>query len=133
MTQTVTLEVPNGLYVHIKKRAEHANRSVEDEVLDVLAATVSTPETDHRETIAALELLDTPALERAARSHLLAEFAAELESLHLKQQREPLTAAESKRAAELIHAYEQAMLIRAHAAVLLKERGMDVSHLVAQP
>ena len=136
MTQTLTVELPSGLYVHIKKRAEGASRSVEDEVLELLAATVPMAEqadSDLREAISSLELLDNADMERAARSHLLAEFAAELETLHLKQQREPLTDGELKRCAELVRAYERSMLIRAHAAALLKKRGVDVSLLVAQP
>ncbi|MBI1829918.1 MAG: hypothetical protein HYR84_00540 [Planctomycetes bacterium] len=131
MPELLTVEVPSNLYVRIKKRAEQANRSIEDEVLDLLAATV--PADDEQQLIASLELLDNAALERAARSHLLPEFAAELELIHLKQQREPLTETDAKRAAELVRAYERTMLIRAHSAALLKKRGVDVSHLISKP
>lgn len=130
MPETLTVKVPSGLFGRIKKRAEQANHSVEDEVLGLLAATVPGEDED---LIASLELLDNAALERAARSHLLPEFAAELETIHLKQQREPLTEAETKRAAELVRAYERSMLIRAQSAALLKKRGVDVSHLISQP
>ena len=133
MTETLTVEVPSDLYVAIKKRAELSHRSVEEEVLDALAATTPQADAQLRETIASLDLLDNSALERAARSHLLAEFAEELESLHFKQQRESLTDAESKREAELVRAYEHSILIRAHATALLKKRGVDIAHLVAQP
>jgi hypothetical protein len=37
-----------------------------------------------------------------------------------------LTDLESARCAELVRAYEQSMLVRAHAAALLKRRGVDV-------
>jgi chromosomal replication initiation ATPase DnaA len=130
MSETLTVEVPSGLFVRIKKLAEQANHSVEDEVLELLAATMPS---EDEELIASLELLDNTALERAARSHLLPEFAAELEGFHLKKQRELLTEAETKRAAELLRAYERSMLIRAHSASLLKKRGVDVSHLISQP
>jgi plasmid stability protein len=40
MSQTLTIELPSGLYARIKMRAERANRSVEDEMLELLAATV---------------------------------------------------------------------------------------------
>jgi len=134
--QTVTLEMPSDLYSRLKKRAEQSNRTVENETLELLAATV-TPEDqiafEIRHTVDSMALLDDAALERAAHSHLLTEFAEELEALHLKQQREPLTDAESKRNAELIRAYERSMLIRAHAAAQLKKRGVDISRLVVQP
>ncbi len=40
MTETLTVEVPTSLFVEIKKRAAQAHRSVEDEVIGVLAATM---------------------------------------------------------------------------------------------
>ena len=136
MTQTLTVELPSGLYTRIKMRAEQANRSVEDEMLDLLAANV--PPSDElpavlREALASLDLLDSEALGRAARSRLAVELAAELESLHLRQQREGLTDADTERCAELLRSYERVMLIRAQAAALLKRRGIDVSSVVAAP
>ena len=129
MIQTLTVKLPSELYVRIKKRADDAQHSVEDEALELLAATM--PDEPDR-SFASLSLLDNAAVEQAARSRLSVEFAGELESLHLKQQREGLTAAESSRCAELIRAYERTMLIRAHAAVVLQKRGVDVSSLVAR-
>ncbi|MCE9531574.1 MAG: hypothetical protein K8T89_10700 [Planctomycetes bacterium] len=134
MTQTLTVEIPSGLYSRLQKRAEQAQHSVESEMLELLAAQVhATNElpAEFEKALAALELLDNVALERAAKSHLSAELAAELEALNLKQQREGLVEAESERSAELIRAYERAMLIRAEAAASLKRRGMDVSKLLA--
>ena len=130
MNQTLTVNLPGDLYVRIKKRADDAQRSVEDEAVELLAATVSA---EPDSALASLDLLDNEAVERAARSRLAVELASELETLHLKQQREGLTAAESGRCAELVRAYERAMLVRAQAAAVLKKRGVDVSHLVAQP
>ena len=130
MSQTLTVILPSELYVRIKKRADEAHRSVEDEAIELLAATVPA---EAEQSFAALDLLDDAAVERAARSRLASELAAELESLHLKQQREGLTEAESARCSELVRAYERSMLMRAHAAALLKKRGVDVSPLVAQP
>jgi len=129
--QTMTLDIPSAVFTRLQKRAEQAKRSVEDETLDLLAATVSTD--DLQQTLASLPLLDDTSIERAARSGLAAEISSELESLHLKQQREGLTDAESRRSAELVRAYERAMLLRATAAVVMKQRGLDVSQLIAQP
>jgi len=136
MTQTLTVEIPTGLYARLQKRAEQTKRSVEVEVLEVLTSNI--PATDELPsdlvmTLAALDLLDDAALVRAADSRLPAELAAELESLHFKQQREGLTEAEAQRTAELVRAYERAMLIRAQAAAILKKRGVEVPNPAAIP
>jgi plasmid stability protein len=136
MTQTLTVELPSGLYTRIKMRAEQANRSVEDEMLELLAANVPPADelpADLRESLASLDLLDNEALVRAAQSRLAVELAAELENLHFRQQREGLTEADSERCADLLRSYERVMLIRAQAAALLKQRGIDVSGIVAIP
>jgi len=84
---------------------------------------------DLNEAISPLTLLDDQALWRAARSHLPAEAAAQMENLHLKRQREGLTEAEVQMLAGLVRQYERMMLVRAQAAALLKQRGHDVSEL----
>jgi hypothetical protein len=56
--------------------------------------------------------------------------STELQSLHLKRQREGLSVTESAKLANLIGQYEQHMLVRAQAAALLKARGCDVSGLL---
>lgn len=133
MSQTLTVNLPSELYVRIKKRADESRRSVEEEAIELLAATVPAEGQFGAEIQQSLDLLDNAAVERAARSRLASELATELELLHFKQQREGLTEAESARCAELVSAYEQSMLVRAHAAALLKKRGVDVPHLVADP
>ena len=60
-----------------------------------------------------------------------ADVSTELEELHFKRQREGLTANEAERAAELVRQYDRKMLLRAEAALLLKERGHDVSEVAA--
>lgn len=130
------LELPSGLYSRIQERAAKANRSVQEELLHLLAANL-TPAEDVpagvQQSLDALALLDTEALERAAHSRLADELAAELQSLHFKQQREDLTPAESVRCAELVRAYESAILVRAQAAALLKGRGINVAGLISPP
>jgi len=131
--QTVTLNLPGALYNRLKHRAEQAHRSIEAELLEVVATAVPLADelpAELAEAIAPLALLDDEALRRAARSHLPAEVAAQLERLHLKRQREGLTESESQTLAGLVRQYERAMLVRAQAAALLKQRGRDVSDLV---
>jgi len=133
MAQTVILELPDQLYRHLAGRAAQTRRTIADELLstliDALPEAVVLPD-ELAATLAALALLDDDELVRAAQSHLAVEAAAELEELHLKQQREGLTAPEADTQAALTQQYERAMLVRARSATLLKERGYDVSGLL---
>ena len=132
--QAVTLHLPSPLYERLKQRAEQTHRSVEAELLEVVAAAVPVADdlpADLAQVISPLALLDDEALWRAARSHLPAEAAAQMEQLHLKRQRQGLTGSEAEALAGLVRHYEQAMLVRAQAAALLKERGYDVAELLA--
>jgi hypothetical protein len=57
--------------------------------------------------------------------------ADQLEVLHVKRQKEGLSESESGTLAEPVERYERSMLIFARAAALWKQRGHDVSGLVA--
>jgi len=50
-----------------------------------------------------------------------------LEALHGKQQREGLSAEELQEEQALLELYRETLLVRAQAALLLKQRGYDVS------
>ena len=133
--QPVTLKLPHALYRRLKRQADQTHRTVEDELLEVVAMAVPVGDelpTDLQEALSPLALLDDAALWRAARSQFSAAAAAQLAGLHLKRQREGLTETETQVTASLVRQYERAMLIRAQAAALLKQRGYDVSVLVAQ-
>ena len=107
--QRVTLNVPRALYDRLERRAAQTHRTVEDVLLDVLATAVPLADElprDLAEALSPLALLDDAALWRAARSHLSAEAAAELEALHLKRQREGLTDIETQTLARLVRQYE---------------------------
>lgn len=132
VVHSVTLDLPNTLYSRIEQRAARTQRSVEEELLDVLASALPASEdlpADLAAALAPLALLDDAALWRAAESHLAADAAARLEALHLKRQDEGLNDTEATEAARLVRQYERAMLIRAHATALLKQRGQDISSL----
>lgn len=133
LTQTVTLQLPETLYQQLKARAERTRRTIEDELLDVLATVVPVVDdlpADLAEAISPLAVLDDAALWRAARSHFPVAAAEQLERLHLKRQREGLTESEEQTGVALVQQYERAMLVRAQAAALLKQRGHDVSGLL---
>jgi len=123
------------LIERISRRTGNSPKTVEKveaELLEVVASAVPVADelpAELNEATSPLALLDDEALWRAARSHLPAEAAVQMENLHLKRQREGLTEAEAQTLAGLVRQYERAMLVRAQAAALLKQRGHDVSEL----
>ena len=132
--QSVTVDLPSPLYERLVERAQQTHRSLEDELLDVVATAVPPDEglpPDLAAAIASLSLLDDDALWHAARSHLPADAAAKIEALHEKRQLTSLTVGEQDLLDTLLSQYERFMLIRARAAALLYERGHDVSRLIA--
>ena len=128
-TQCVTLNLPDTLYERLRRKAEEAHRTVEDELLDVVAAAVPGADlpSDLDEAVSQLAVLDDAALFRAATATMPPDAAEDLERLHDKRQREGLTDAEALAAAALTRQYERLMLVRAEAAALLAQRGRDVS------
>jgi plasmid stability protein len=135
-TPSVTLRLPDALYQRLNRRAEQAQRALEDELLDMIAAAVLVDDElpkELSEALSSLVLLDDEALWGAARTRLPAEAAEELEGLHLKRQREGISASEAEQAAALLRRYERVMLVRAQAAALLRQRGHDVSVLLTVP
>ena len=129
----VTLRLPDPLYARFSSRAERAQRSLEAELLEAVATIAAAEEESTREVaeaVAALELLSDAELWRAARSPLMESDRSRLEALNLKQQQESLTRAEQETLERLLLQYDRAVLLRAEAARLLKERGHDVSGLL---
>ncbi|MEK7278150.1 MAG: hypothetical protein AAB427_12440 [Chloroflexota bacterium] len=128
----IMLHLPDTLYRQIKERAEQAKRTVEAELLEVVARAVPAADRlpdDLQTALDALATLDDDALQRAAQSRLPGEASAEMERLNLKRQREGLTELEHQSLMALARQYERNMLVRAQSAVLLKERGHDISAL----
>jgi plasmid stability protein len=135
-SQPLTLNIPDPLYRLLRERAERSNRSVEAETVELLATAVPAAETlpaDLAGVISPLALLSDEELWQAARSRLAPELAGEMEDLHRKRQQEGLSEAEAQTLARLVRQYERAMLVRAQAAALLRQRGQDVSELLRQP
>src|SRR5438552_3533235 len=103
--QSMSLNVPEAIFTRLRLRAERANRTVEAEVLDVLATAVPVVDelpADLAAALSSLTLLDEAALWQTARSRLPAEAAAALEGLNRRQQKEGLSAAEAATQAELV-------------------------------
>lgn len=132
IAQPITINLPLSLYDRLKHRADESQTTVEDELLQLVAAAVPattelSSELDNE--LGQLVLLDDNALWRAAQSHLSNDIAEQLEMLHLRRQREGLSPVEESELETNVRQYERAMLIRAQAAALLSQRGVDVSRL----
>ena len=131
--QDVTIRLPKALYEQLQSRAARRQRTVPDEVLDVLTgatpATEALPD-DLERAIAQLVSVDDAALWQAARSHMPTNAVERLQELNLKRQREGLVEAEQQESDQLIRQYERSMLVRAQAAALLKQRGHDISTIL---
>ncbi len=131
LPEVVEYEIDN----YFKNRASETRRSVEVELVDVVTAVASEEERlpdNLAEAVDSLALLDDDELWRAARNRLSEEERAQLESLNFKQQSGKLASAERESLAQLVEQYDHAMLLRAEAARLLKERGHDISKLLTR-
>jgi hypothetical protein len=135
-TKPVTLHLPENLYELYRQKAEQAQRSVEDELLEAVSTAAPADELNAglAKEIENLKLLNDKALwKTAAQSHLTSAQAKKLAQLNRKQQQLPsaqLSAEEAQLKQELLDQYEHHLLIRSQALLLLKERGFDISSLL---
>jgi len=129
----VLVKLPKRLYHRVEKRAKQTKRSVESELLAVVAQAMATedelPE-DLSTPLEELSLLDDKALWRVARKGVKASETIQMEKLHLRRQQKSLSESESQTLASLVKQYEKHMLLRAQAIALLKQRGHAVSKLL---
>jgi hypothetical protein len=121
----VTLRLPAPLYEHFQGRAERALRSLEAELLEAVAAAAASEEglaSDVAEAIRDLKLLSAEELWRAARHRLADDTRSQSEARSSDSPREGLAPGEREVLEQLVHHYEQAVLLREQAARLLKGR-----------
>lgn len=126
----VQIELPPDLYRQIKEAADRAKRPV-DEVLTEAVAAVA-PVVDSapgplKSALAHLAYLNDAALWQAGRAAMAPEQRDRLEALHELKRRRPLQDEEAAEEEALVSLYRETLLIRAQAAVLLKQRGYDIS------
>jgi len=134
--RSVTIEGPEDLYDRLSRRAAAAQRSVADEIIDLVTDAVSDDDEvspELRDELARMETLDDEALWRAAQPSFTRRQSRRLEALHFKMQDGGLTAAEREEERALRRAADRAMLIRAQALAFLKQRGRDISLLLTPP
>lgn len=128
----VTVTVPLALYDRLKQRAAWRQRSLEDEVVLALAATVPSEAglpAGLTDALASLSALDDDTLWQLARSRVADEDAARLAELGDQRQRAGLGGEELREAEGLVQRHDRVLVVRAEAAALLKQRGYDVGGL----
>ena len=128
--QAVTIHLPNEFYERMRRAAQIQQRPLEKFLLD--AAITGMPllndlPPELADEMAALVLLNDAALWRVGRRTLPSEKQEQLDTLLRKKGRGELLPEEQQALDELLAEYEHVVLARAHAAVLLKQRGYDVS------
>ena len=129
-TQAVTIHFPDSVYQRAQRTARALRKPLEKFLLDTVSFGLPLfdglpPEI--ADDMAALTLLNDEALWRAGSRVLSPSKQEQLNLLLDKQGTEKLTVAERTMLDELLQEYERIVLIRAQAAVLLKQRGYDVS------
>jgi hypothetical protein len=128
-SHTITLNLPETVYEQIQQAAETARRPINDVLVEAIAAVAPVVNTasDHlRAALAHMAYLNDAALWQAARTTMLPEQRARLATLHDKQQYTSLTPEEQAEEQALLRLYRETLLVRAQAAVLLKQRGYNV-------
>lgn len=126
----ITLNLPDAIYEQIRQAAEKAHRPVDDVLVEAVSAAAPCMDTapgSLRSALAQMAYLNDAALWQAARATMTAGQRERLAALHDQKQGGRLTAAEETEEQALLALYRDTLLVRAQAAVLLKQRGYDVS------
>jgi hypothetical protein len=130
MQQLITVNVPRSVYERIRRAAEKRQRSIDEVVVEAISAaapTLDTPHDDRRAALAQMTYLNDAALWQAARATMPPALKTRLEALHSKHDAEMLSDPEKIEVERLEQLYRDTLLVRAQAAVLLKQRHYDVS------
>jgi hypothetical protein len=128
--KTVTLQLPESLYVRLQQTALATKQSFDDIVLRVLQ--VGSPPNWERASaefqtdLAALDRLDDAALWRIARTRQTEVGLQHYQELLDKNANDVITTAERHELAQLRAEYDRHMLLKVHAASLLQWRGHQI-------
>lgn len=129
-----TITIPDSLYRRLQQQAKASRQSVDELVQETLVRQLPSPapiEEDlpaHLQTeLKAMSSLSDIALWAVARSTLATDQQETLARLNLSGQQRALTQSEQEQIARLLTLYEESVLRRSHAAVLLKSRGYNIS------
>ena len=130
VTTPVTIAVPTTIFQQLEILAHQQHRSVSDMVCEIVLREVPLLPAlplDVEMELAAFTNLSDEVLWLLARSTLTEAEQEELAILNDLAQQRSLTQEEQAHQQVLVEAYERMMIRRAHAALLLKLRGYDLS------
>ncbi|MFO7679811.1 MAG: hypothetical protein R6X34_07145 [Chloroflexota bacterium] len=129
--QTVTISLPDHVYRQVKQRSQQNQREIADELVSVVieALPEADARTDWEADLAQLALLSDDELWAAARTQATEAENEQMQQLLARQKRLGLTTAEQEELTLLANFFRRIMLVRAEAAVLLKDRGHDIRSL----
>lgn len=129
--QTITISLPEKVYRQIKQRSQQNQREIAEEVVSVVTNALPEIESaaDWQADLSQLALLADDELWQAAQTQATAEENERMQQLLTRQKRIGLTMAEQEELTLLANFFRRMMLVRAEAAVLLKERGHDIRSL----
>lgn len=130
MQQPITVHVPQSVYERIRRAAEKRHRSVDEMVVEAISAAapaLDIPEDGMRAALAQMTYLNDAAIWQAARATMPPSMRARLEALHRQQSRDGLSESEVMEVERLEQLYRDTLLVRAQAAVLLRQRHYDVA------
>ena len=129
-TQPVTLHLPDKIYQRVRQTARTLQRPLQDFLVDALATALPLLDDlppEMADDMSTLALLNDTALWRAAQSSLSPSSQERLDLLLDKKGQGVLTVKGQQELDQLLKEYERVVLIRAQAALLLRQRGYDVS------
>ena len=130
--QTIQLDLPETVYRQIQRAAEKTHRPFNDvliEAVSAVAPVMEMPPSPLRTALAQMAYLNDAALWQAARATIQQPERERMEALHDQLQRTGLSIQERQEEQKLLALYQETILVRAQAAVLLKQRGYDISNL----
>ncbi len=130
----ISLEIPDKLYQQLQRQALLSRQSVDEfarATLSRFLPAMVEVEADLppvlQVELKAMEQLSDAALWSLARGQMTSQEQAELVKLDEVQQQRDLMVVERQRQNELLTLYDEMLLRRAHAALLLQSRGHDLS------
>jgi rhodanese-related sulfurtransferase len=133
MTTAITLELPPAAYEQLRRTASRQNRPVAEVVKDIVLREIpdlpALP-ADVEAELATFSQLSNDVLWLIARSTLTRQQQDELAHLNDQAQRRPLTADEQSQQERLLSVYDRVLVRRAQAALVLKQRGYDLTNPV---
>lgn len=131
-TQRLVLDLPSDVFAKLERAAEQTHRSIHDQAVQLLTRVV--PEDDRlpqrtRAALIQLATLDDTSLWDAARRRASTRSVGLWRRLTAKREAEGLTEEDEQALNHLEESFDTIALIRAEAALLLKERGHDITSL----